>query len=248
MYYAFIDESGDHVIDLDKMDDESKVFTLACVLISEENYKEIDLDFRKIKENHFGGDDFVTHMAEMTRPKKAKDTRNLKLNDKGFRHSFYKDVSKLIYDSKIKIVTCTIRKDILAKTYPSPSHPYHFSFENLLNRIMGHIPDGSLVKIIPEHRGEPHDTHLNSLFIHYLNTGIHFYEEDELKSKIFEKKLFFCKKEENQTGSQLVDLIVTTVARHIKKKTPKPRWNEVPMEIVGSKMSFRDFTVFPPSK
>ena len=47
--YAFIDESGDHNLDILKSDGNYNIFVLGTALIKKEDYPEVDREFKSIK-------------------------------------------------------------------------------------------------------------------------------------------------------------------------------------------------------
>ncbi len=93
---CFIDESGDHNLDIAKLDNQYNVFVLSGVIFRQEDYEKFDLEFKKLKQELFGSDDFVVHTAEITRPKRAKDGRNFLFDDRQFRNKFYEKMNSLI--------------------------------------------------------------------------------------------------------------------------------------------------------
>jgi hypothetical protein len=98
---AYIDESGDHNLDMATVDENYNIFVLALVFIRKEDYAEVDKKFRTIKKEIFGGEDFIIHTAELTRPIRGKsDPRNGVLRNPEVRSLFYEKINKFISESR----------------------------------------------------------------------------------------------------------------------------------------------------
>ena len=242
---CFIDESGDHNLNLKKLDNQYNVFVLSGVIFTEQNYKIFDQEFRKLKTEIFGGDDFVLHTAEITRPKRSKDDRNFLFNDRDFRKNFYEKMNQLIQKTPFHIVSCTIRKDKLVDKYGIKAHnPYYIALENLLNRIMYFCDQNSTCKIYPEKRGFVEDKSLELEFASLQINGVKFHKGSKIRKHI--QKFELVDKTKNLSGSQLADLVVSPIGRHIIGKPPKPKGNEIDYQILKSKFLRADhFVIFP---
>ena len=70
MKILFLDESGDHNLDPQKVDASYPVFVLAGCIFNDAYYAEkVVPSFNKLKEDFFGSADIIFHTAEMIRPK-----------------------------------------------------------------------------------------------------------------------------------------------------------------------------------
>jgi hypothetical protein len=244
---CFIDESGDHNLDLAKLDNQYNVFVLSGIIFKPEDYQNFDTQFKKLKMEIFGSDNFIIHTAEITRPKRSKDDRNFLFDDKKFRNNFYEKMNKLIDQTQFNIVSCTIRKDRLIDKYGIKAHnPYYIALENLINRVL-YFCSGEVqntCKIYPEKRGFLEDENLKLEFIELQLNGVKFHKGHKVRKHITEFEL--VDKKENLSGNQLADLVVSPIGRHIVGKPPKPKGNEVEYEILKSKFLRPDhFVVFP---
>jgi hypothetical protein len=241
MYLAFIDESGDHVLDPARMDDESNVFVLAAVLFESNKYESFDEQFKNLKTSYFGDSQIILHTKEMTRPARSKDIRNLKFHDPNFRRDFYLEVNALVESIDCKIVACAIRKNLLLLQYGEHADdPYLFCFDNLLNRIL--FESSGEVKIFPEQRRGGEDNKLEIAFLNAKLSGTKFIRGHVIKLRISEFRIM--DKKTNSSGLQLADLIVTPIARNILNK-PSRLGNEVLYSVVKEKIPKRGLTVFP---
>jgi len=136
-YKVFIDESGDHNLNIATLDGDYNIFVLVAVIFDEEKYKKYNAVLRRIKKKLRGDDTFILHTAEITRPTKSKDKRNDLFNNPKFRNNFYHKINLFIESMDCTIVTCIINKDKLIQQYGSHAKdPYLLSFENVLNHIL----------------------------------------------------------------------------------------------------------------
>lgn len=240
---SFIDESGDHNLELEKLDNQFNVFVLAAVIFKVKDYSQFDSDFRKLKRRLFGDENYIVHTAEINRPSKASDPRTSQFVNREFREKFYNSINKLIDNSLFKIASCAIRKEKMINRYGSNAEdPYAFCFENILNRILFEC-DGKACKIYPEKRTHTEDVKLELNLLKMKTTGTQFFRGAEVGGMIEEFAL--KDKKENISGLQLADLIVTPIGRHIIAKSPKPKGNEVLFSLIKSKFRTKSFTIFP---
>lgn len=241
---VWIDESGNHNLDLDRSDGIYDWFVLGAVIFSLEAYKIFDTQFRALKKNHFGTEDFVLHTAEMTRPNKARSPLNLKFNKPKFREAFYADMKCLIEKTDFEAVFCAINKQKFVDVYgkESAADPYHFSLENVLNRILKQTLTDR-VSIFPEKRDFKADRLLEIEILRLKTQGTKFYEPQQLDRRI--RSFSLCDKQDNDSGLQLIDLLVTPVGRFCNGKKPKPSGNEIPYAVVKPKIPNGCLTVFP---
>lgn len=72
--------------------------------------------------------------------------------------------------------------------------------------------------------------------------GTIFHSAKEINEKIIQFSL--VKKQENHSGSQLIDLLVTPIGRRVANYKPKLN-NEISIESFKSKFPPKCFTIFP---
>lgn len=244
--YAFIDESGDHNINLAKSDNVYNIFVLGTVLIDKSAYKSLDSEFRAFKKEFFGGDDFIIHTKELTRGNISKsDPRNKIMGNPEKRHEFYNWTNEFLTRASILTFFSIINKTPFSEKYSSPFDLYGMSFENALNRIL-HYGKGDDIEIYPEGRNSLLDRQMEAEFAKISIAGTKFHSAEEIKRRI--KKFEFKDKKENMTGLQLADLLVSPVGRHFLGVRPKPIGNEVRYETVRAKLAGNEKTclsIFP---
>lgn len=231
MKIMFIDESGDHNLNPDKVDKSYPLFVLCGVIFDEEYYvNTFKANFNSFKIKHFGTDDICLHTLEMVRPRRSKDSRFLKFLDPEFRKTFYKELGELIKLSDFQIVACVIKKEEHFLKYGLQAlDPYLLSFDNLLNRLIFDLKNGEKGKIFAERRDDVLD---NQLEIAWLNTkisGTRKVKPSEIKERVDDLKLL--NKNINEAGLQLADLLASPIGRKVLKKEKRE----------GNELNYEDF-------
>lgn len=241
--YIFIDESGDHNLRLEWLDNQYNVFVLWAFCISESDYKVFEKEFNDLKIELFWSEDFIIHTAEITRPNRSSDSRNKIFNDPIFRKKFYDSMNDLISKTPFQFIVCIIRKDDFVGKYGvlNAQDPYLFCIENLLNRILwlNKWPH----KVYPEKRGKPLDQILELEVLKYKTMGTRFHRWVDIIDAIDEFVL--RDKEANMAGQQFVDLLVSPIGRHVLGKPPRLTGNEIDFQIIKLKIKSKNFTIFP---
>lgn len=148
-YFLFIDESGDH--NLTKVDPTYPIFSLGGLCISEDEYSKFSDAINEFKVCYYLADNIILQSSELKRPKDSRsDSRNEFLLDPLKREDFYSTFdNQIIKKFNFAIAACFIQKQLHVDYYSQPADPYYFSFENIINRTLWHIGDGT-VEIIAE--------------------------------------------------------------------------------------------------
>ncbi len=241
-YKVFIDESGDHNLNISFWDESYNIFVLVAVIIDTTKYSSYDNMLKDIKKELRWDDTLILHTVEITRPNKSRNEKNLLFNDSEFRKKFYTKINTLIDSMDMTIIACIIDKSKLVKQYGSLAEdPYLLSFENLLNRIL-RATWGWVCEIYPERRSHVEDIKLEAVLLRLKTMGTEFYNGSELQNRI--ANFSFNSKEENESWAQIVDMIATPIGRNYLNKNPKI-WNEISYNIIRSKMPSRGKTIFP---
>lgn len=229
---VFIDETGDH--NLTKIDVEYPIFALGALLIDEEEYTKLDQVVKNLKARFFSDDGtFILHSSELKRPTHKKtNPRNKIMTDPVVRAAFYQSFEDEVMKTiNFKLIICLIQKEYLAKNYHYPADPYHFSFENLLNRIIRH--GGESNTIYSEKRGSVLDAELEAEYEKRKKLGIHFFPAETVSKRtsleLIDKKL-------NVNGLQVIDLIMGCYAKQYLGKKHKMVGNDITPETVFSKL------------
>lgn len=237
---VYVDETGDH--NLTQIDTQYPIFGLGALIISENEYIKMDNELKDIKKKYFNDDGtFILHCNELKRPKdKRSDERNIVMLNPEIRASFYKEIDERIIRSiDFKIITCFILKKRMVERYVYPTDPYYFSYENLLNRIIKY--GDSMNTIYAEKRGSLLDIQLASEHERLTKVGIHSFSADTVSTKT---SLKLVKKSTNINGLQVIDLILSCLARTGLGKKDKMVGNDLTPDLVNSKYAC-PITVFP---
>ncbi len=241
---AYIDETGDH--SLIHIDPQYPIFGLGAILISEENYLKMNREVEKLKKEFFTdtSGDFILHSSELKRPLDSRsDPRNKVMLDPEVRKKFYREFDeRIIKGVDFQIVACFIKKKTMAATYAYPADPYHFSFENLLNRIIRY-GDGANV-IYAEKRGMELNAELKAEYQRLSSVGIHSYVADIVSTRTSFK---LVDKKENVAGLQVIDLILSCLARVGLGKREKMVSNDLDPDLLKHKYACPP-TIFPRKK
>lgn len=240
-YYLFVDESEDH--NLAKVDQTYPIFSLGGLCISEQEYKKLNAAVNEFKIQFFLAENIILHSSEMKRPKDSRsDPRYMFLLEPERRQDFYYTLdNEIIKKFNFAIVACFIHKQLHVDYYTQPSDPYYFSFENIMNRTLWHIGEGT-VEIIAEKRGSELDGALYAEYERIKTTGVRFHSSDSVKSKTS----LTCKaKSDNINGLQLIDLALSSLSRHYLGKTEKMKGNDISPTVLEQKFMFQSPTFFP---
>ncbi len=241
---AYIDETGDH--NLIHIDPQYPIFGLGALLISEENYLKMNEEVEKLKKEFFTDTDgtFILHSSELKRPLDTRsDPRNKCMLDPEVRKKFYKEFDKRIIETlDFQIIACFIKKKMMTDTYAYPADPYHFSFENLLNRIIRY--GGTANAVYAEKRGTELNTELMAEYARLSSVGIHSYTADIVSARTSFKLI---DKKENVVGLQVIDLILSCLTRVGLGKKEKMVGNDLNPELLKVKYAC-PATVFPRKK
>lgn len=138
------------------------------------------------------------------------------MGDLKLRNSFYKDLDNFISQTKFAIIASAILKQELIKQYgPRADNPYNLCLAFILERAIFYADTIGChsIKVIAEARGKREDAGLQNQYQLVLSNGTKF-----VTSKRFQKKFIeidFVKKEENNLGTQLCDLVAYPIATRI---------------------------------
>ena len=213
MKVMFLDESGDHSLDV--IDHQYPIFVLAGVIMEKE-YAEGDLEARitEFKRNLFGRTGIILHTADITRNQNGFE----QMKDKAFRERFYTRLNTLVASIDFKVVACAIHKEEHLQRYGiSALDPYMLSLHVLIERFcfeIGNVHAGGI--IVAERRGPTLDHELELAFLNLKIQGTRYLQATQIENRI--SGLQLRKKSENVGGLQLADLVATPIGRHVLGK------------------------------
>lgn len=231
-YYLFLDESGHH--GLKTINQEFPIFVLmGCILQQDYFHKDFTKKFNNLKQKYFNTLDIIFHSRDIR--KWQKDFKIL--GDPQLRHNFYKDLNAFISRAQFTIIAVAILKRKLIQVYgPQQDNPYDLCLAFILERTMFYLDNihASKVKIVAEARGKKEDASLQKQYQLILAKGTHYIKSKELQNKIID--LDFVKKQENNLGTQLCDLVAYPLATKVLYAKRK----NIAFEVIEPKM-YRQF-------
>jgi len=208
MKFLFLDESGDH--NLTSPDPLYPLFVLAGCVMSEDYYNStFNVRFTDFKLEMFGRKDIVLHYIDYTRNQNGFE----QMVDKSFREKFYAGLNKIIKDAEFTLIGSIVDKlKHKAKYGALAIDPYTLSLEIIIERFVKLLEESKEKGIIiAESRGQQLDNELNLAFLDLKIRGTKYLRPKEIVDKI--EAFNIRKKEDNITGLQLVDSLVTPIGR-----------------------------------
>lgn len=222
-YVVFVDESGDHSLEV--VNPDYPVFVLAFCIVSCKDYIErITPSVRSLKYRYFGHDMAILHEHEI-----RKKTGAFSRFNKEEREVFLADLSGIIAAVPMTIVAVVIRKEHHKARYTQPEHPYHLAMMYGLERVwtfLQSVDQGDkTTHVVFEARGAKEDKALELEFRRVRDGGNGF-------GKPLRLEIVIANKQVNSEGLQLADL----VARPIGLRVLRPEQANRTWEIIQPKL------------
>jgi hypothetical protein len=235
-YYLFIDESGDH--GLAKIDSFFPVFVLCGVLLSDNNYKDLNETFAAIKESSWKDKKVIFHSRDIRKCDKEFKI----LLDNEIKQRFYKELDDCIVNSSYTVIASIIYKEDYIKKYGKlKTDVYEIALSFLVERAIFYLDTlneniGTLYFVLEE-RGKKEDIQLKKHFESLRNKGTFYLTPERLRT--YNLKIEFRNKKQNINGLQLADLVAYPIARYaMDKERANPAFDLVKPKIYskGTKM------------
>ena len=222
-YVVFVDESGDHSLEV--INPDYPVFVLAFCIVSCRDYiEQITPSVRALKYRYFGHDMAILHEHEI-----RKKTGAFSRFNKEEREVFLGDLSGIIAAVPMTIIAVVIRKEQHKAKYNRPEHPYHLAMMYGLERVwkfLQSVEQGErTTHVIFEARGAKEDKELELQFRRVRDGNNGFRKPIRLEIVIANKQV-------NSEGLQLADL----VARPIGLRVLRPGQSNRTWEIIQPKL------------
>lgn len=225
MKYLFIDESGDHNMDLAKVDPQFPLFVLTGVVFESKEYLKFSNGLLKFKQDIFNNKSIVLHSGELTRPNITKQKELRELTNFVKRSLFYKKLDKIINKSKFEVLVYSIDKVKLHKFFGSvPPDPYFLSFINIYERFRSKLKFKEHGKVFTERRNPTLDKQF-----------LLAWESSNITNKRKALRPTILSKSWKHSGLELADLISYRLSRHLLNKPIKPTGNEIDLKIILNK-------------
>ena len=208
MRYLFLDESGDHNLDL--FDPNYPLFVLAgCALTQEEHDKTLTPLIKELKQKVFGSEKLVLHYIDYTRNQFGFE----RMIEQKTRELFYHQLNRVIKEADFSLFSCIVDKKKHKEKYGALAiDPYILSLEIIIEKFvqtLKAVKDKGVV--IAESRGQQLDNELNLAFLDLKIRGTRYLRPKHITNCI--DGFHIRKKEENLAGLQLVDSLVTPIGR-----------------------------------
>lgn len=214
MKVLFLDESGDHSLDV--IDPQYPLFILGGIIVDVEYAKgEMTEKVNAFKRELLGTDEVILHTADMVRNRKGFE----QMARPELRERFYRKLNVLLAELRFQIVACAIRKDDHLSRYGFAAvDPYHLALEVLVERFcyeVGDRRDGGV--IVAERRGRILDRQLRLAWLTLKTRGTRYVQAVQVTGRV--KGLALRGKQDNLAGLQVADLVVTPVGRSLLGKS-----------------------------
>lgn len=217
-YLVYLDETGDH--NLQHIDRQYPIFALGAMICTKQDYiTKINPSFDGLKYEFFGKRHIALHSTCI------RNSRNefSILRNPQIRTAFFEQLNKRMIQAPYQLVISAVNKYDHNLTYSDPKNPYSLTLGFILERLFFLIgrPNGGRkgCQLIAESRDDADNIRLERVFDHYLRNGTGFVSSTELQ---FIKGISFVKKEENETGHQIVDLCLYPTARTLLSASVHP--------------------------
>lgn len=225
-YIIYVDESGDHGIDV--IDRGYPVFVLSfcCFKIEEYVNNAVPL-MQRFKFKYFGHDQVILHEHHI---RKQKGDFGFLRTNRELRQHFLENLNDLVSNIQFKIFAMVIDKKSLKKQYASPFDPYHLGMQFSLEIIYKHLlykgEQGKEIFFVFEKRGKTEDNLLELEFRRIcggqLRVGWKNFKFDKIKFNPI-----FADKKSNSTGLQLADLTARPIGLNYLRPTQTNRAFEI---------------------
>ncbi|OGM19418.1 hypothetical protein A2955_03345 [Candidatus Woesebacteria bacterium RIFCSPLOWO2_01_FULL_37_19] len=220
MKVMFLDESGDHSLEKDKIDKSYPMFVLCgCVFDLDDYIASTEPVVNNFKTKYFKTTKVILRSYDIRKQKKEFSF----LVDYKTRLVFMDDLTNLVSSLKFTIIAAAINKVKLISRYSKPENPYHLCFRFILERasmFLGRSKENILFRA--ESRETHNDRKLAEIYEHFRSKGNNFISPEEAQRKLVD--LSFNQKTQNIAGHQIADLVAYPIGRWVldSKKENKP--------------------------
>ncbi len=216
MKIMFLDESGDHSLNLSKIDKSYPMFVLAgCIFDFDYYIKVVEPSVNELKIKYFKRTDIILRSYDIRKQK----GEFASLVDYKKRIEFYEDINKILSGFEFTVIAAAINKLNHINQYKNPENPYNLCFRFILERAvmyLGRNTDNMILRV--ESREGHNDKQLAVVYENFRQKGFsEFIKPDEIQRKLVD--LSFNQKSQNVIGHQIADLVVYPIGRWVLDKT-----------------------------
>ena len=212
-YLVFVDESGDHGLEVVAAD--YPVFVLLFVVISKDEYVDcVCRALQRFKFDFWGHDEVVLHEHEIRKPRGAFRF----LLDRAVRELFQTNLSAVMASMPVSVIAVVIDKPAYAERFHHPANPYEYALESGLERVYACLEElgqeSASTSIVVECRGPKEDAELELAFRRVCD-GANFFR------RTLPFQLVMVPKSANCAGLQLADLMARPIGvHHLRPEQP----------------------------
>ena len=209
-YLLFLDECGDP--SLESINQIFPVFTLMGMLISEEEYRKMNLEIDKLKRKIFGTNRVILHSRDI---RKCDGSFAVLFNPKVKKY-FYRCLNEILIKYNYRLVASVIKKEDYLNSYGRKADdPYELGLTFLLERIMFDLDSkGGFAQVILESRGKKEDSILGEKYKQLIKFGSRQISAGRFSTR-FDHEATFRTKSMNDNGLQIADLCAYPTAKLI---------------------------------
>jgi len=228
MKLMFLDESGDHGLEKEKIDKSYPMFVLVgCIFDFDYYTKTVEPEVNKFKLKHFDKTSIILRSYDIRKQKNDFDS----LVDRKKREVFLSELHALISSFKFTVIAAAINKLKLIKTYSDPENPYHLCFRFILERTVMYLGrSNDSIMLRTESRETHNDRQLALVYEKFRANGNKFIKSEEVQKKLID--LSFNQKTQNVAGHQIADLTAYPIGRWALDQ----RKENKPFEIIKQKL------------
>ncbi|HEX7385313.1 MAG TPA: DUF3800 domain-containing protein [Burkholderiaceae bacterium] len=216
-YIVFVDESGDHSLEV--INPDYPVFVLAFCIVPREAYiEQITPSVRRLKLELFGHDLVILHEHDI-----RKKTGPFAQLNKARRDALLDGLTQTIAAAPMTLVAVVIDKVRHKARYSSPEHPYHLALKYGLERVFDFLrlkkQQDRLTSVICEARGAKEDKEMELAFRRVC-------DGDNRSKCSYPLRLVVADKKANSEGLQLADLVARPLGLHVlRPHQPNRAWD-----------------------
>lgn len=240
MKYLFIDESGTHTLDTDKLDPTFPFFVLTGIIFEVGEYQKFQKSLASLKKEIFGTDKIILHSLELTRTAKAKQPELKTIANPELRKRFYQKLNLIIDSSLFSITAFVIDKKWYGKQFAdNPVDPYFLCFNLLFERYEKELEKTEEGSIYAEQRNPRLDRQVLLAWESAKLTVTGDGEDEDRMNKLKNHKISvpnIVNKSHDNNGLELADLISYRISRVVQNKANKPVGNELDVNIILRKI------------
>jgi len=223
-YLVFVDESGDHGLEIVSPD--YPVFVLLFAIFRKDEYVDrVCRDVQRFKFQFWGHDEAVLHSHEIRKPAGLFQI----LIRREIREAFHEQLNTLMATLPATVVAVVIDKPAFVARYNSPVSPYDYALEAGLERVYRHLEGlgevGGETPVIVERRGRVEDAELELAFRRVC-------DGNNALTRQLPFKHVMIPKSSNSVGLQMADLMARPVGlHHIRPGQPNRAFDVVQQKL-----------------